>query len=564
MRILGISCFHRDAAAALVVDGRPVAAYQEERFTRKRLDPAFPQRAVRACLGHAGLTSADLDRVVFYEKPLRKFERLLVTQLAAFPRSARSFSRSMFLWLGDRLWMKNRLSDELGVDAGRIAFTEHQRAHAAAAFFGSPFDAAAVLTVDDFGEWATTALARGSGRELEVLSEVHFPHSLGLFASAISQFLGFEPGSDEHEVEALAAHGTPRFEQVLGDLVQTGEGGSFTVRQDVFRFAHDTERLFGPELEELLGPPRRPGAELRHAGDDARHADVAASLQAVLERTVLELARELHRRAPSERLCFAGQLARNRRLCARLLADGPFDELYVPTACDEAGAALGAALGLAFELDETAVRAGDALGRLGRDDDLLAEPEEGARAVDDPADEVARRLADGARVAWVRGGLELGRESLGGRLLLGLAAGASARTDFLAAVQRGEPHRAVRLAVTAEAAGELADLPARACEELLARAQLDVPATARLRELAPSAVQPDGRVWLQLVRASDDADLHRVLEAVGERSGAPALLLAGFHLRGSPVVRTEAEAVDAFRRSALDALVVGERLYVRD
>ena len=320
MRILGISAFHRDAAAALLVDGRPVAAVAEATFTRKPFDSAFPSRAIRFCLDHAGIEGRDLDRVVFYEKPLRKFERLLAVQVQAFPRSSRSFAHGVSSWLSDRLWIKSRIARELNVDLVKVVFTEQQVALAANAFYTSPFSSAALLTVDDVGEWATASVGVGRDDGLSVLGEVMFPHSLGLFACAVTQFLGFVPGEEEHKVEALSAYGEPSYAGVLRGLV-VGEGGYFEIDQGPFRFAFDSDCLYRDSLCDLLGPARFSGDPLCIEGTDTRHADIAASLQLVLEERVLALGLRAHELTPSPNLCFAGVLATNRRLNARLLED---------------------------------------------------------------------------------------------------------------------------------------------------------------------------------------------------------------------------------------------------
>lgn len=568
MRVLGISAFQRDSAAALVIDGRPVAAAQEERFSRKRQDEGFPKRSVRYCLDSAGVRASDLDAVVFYEKPLRKFERLLATLLRSFPRSASPFSKIMFLWLGDRLWTKIRIADELGVPTRRIAFVEHQRSLAANAFLTSPFEESAVLSVDDAGEWATTGLFRGEGSRLESVGEIHFPHSLGLFASAMTQFLGFEPGSDEPLVEMLASLGTPRFAAEMQQLVRAEGEGAFSIDQARFRFAFDAEELFDGALEEILGPRRYPTAPLKIASPDTRDADLSASVQQVLEERVLGLAEELHRRTSSPRLCFGGQLARNRRLNARLLADSPFEELFVAPCPSDAGAAVGAALDYSFHANGTAPGPGPkrarGIARLGESVDERAE--EGALPLAGPGaalGELSRRLVAGQRVGWVRGPMELGPLSMGNRSLLADARGADARTGLLQAVQRGEPFVGCRVALPRERAADYLAAPGGA-EDLMRWGHLRVPATELLLRQAPSAASPDGLVWPQLVDGDDDPDFHGLLHSVGRETGAPLLLHATFRLRGAPMVRNEVEAVDAFRRSGLDALVVADRLYARD
>lgn len=573
MRVLGFSAFHRDSAAALVVDGVPVAAHQEERFTGKLGDWGFPRRSIRACLDEAGISAQDLDRVVFYEKPLRKFERVLAMQLGAFPRSSKTFANGMFLWLGDRLWMKNRILDELEVAGSSVAFVEHQRAHAAAAYFPSPFEEACVLTLDDMGEWATALLARGTGRQLETLSEVHFPHSLGLWYSAFAQYLGFEPGVEEELFEAIAKHGSPRYLDEVRQTLPAGDQGSFGVEPGTFRFAFDAAKLFDAPLVERLGPPRAPGSPLSSGPEDRRAFDLACSVQRVLEERVLELARELHRRAPSRNLCLAGEVARNRSLICCLLAEGPFEQLFVPPAPGEPGAALGAALECACSIaaqERTYVQVAPGFdcaplpapevdgGELGSGALPGFESLEPSRV---PA-EIAERLLRGERLGWVRGAPELGALSWGRRVLLSSVTSKDALGELLATVQSRVPYAPCRVAVPAERVAELFDTAEveRLAPPALGFAHAELlPLEGRRKDLEHLAAG-DGRVWIQAVEAALDPELHAVLSALGS-TGYPLAALADLRLRGRPSPRGEADAVEAFQRSTLDALFVENRRY---
>jgi carbamoyltransferase len=563
MRLLGISAFHRDSAAAIVVDGVPIAAAQEERFTRKRLDTAFPRRAARFCLDRAGLSSDDIDRVVFYEKPLRKFERTLATQLQAFPRSSKTFTKGMFLWLGDRLWLKGRISEELAVPPDKVAFVEHQRAHAASAFFASPFDEAAVLTLDDMGEWATVTLGQGRGKQLDILSEVHFPASLGLWTSAFVQFLGFEPGVDEEKLEALSHLGTPRFEREIAQTIPQASDGSFTVDPKRFRFAYDGESLFDASLAEALGPARMPGSPVRMGDGDTRDADIAASVQRVLEERVLALAVELKKRVPLDNLCVAGEVARNRTLIARLVSDGPFKNVFVPPAPGESGAALGAALEYHCSIEGGERRFRQSHSGFGESVDDRAE--DGARtlgSLQGACGEMARRLAAGELVGWARGAMEFSAKSTGNRVILGDARAADGRERLLSAVQQHEPFMPCCVAVTAERANQYFEVPA-GCEQALRSGLLIVKSREAARSAAPSALMHDGSAWVQVVDAASDAQFHAVLTATAEHTGAPLLLLSTLNLRGVPMARSEADSVEVFRRSSLDALIVADRIYER-
>lgn len=561
MRILGLSAFHRDAAAALVVEGEIVAAAQEERFTRLALDAAFPRRATRWCLAASGIRAAELDRAVFYEKPLAKFERVLARSLAQFPRSARSFSRSAFLWLGERLWVRNRIAQDLELAPEQVLFVEQARAQLANAFYTSPFAEAALLLLDDVCEWTTAAFGHGRGAEIELLLELRYPHSLGLFASALTQFLGFTPGEEEHKLEALAALGKPTF---AGELERCfrGDGPFFELDQDLFHFEDGAELLFGAELERRLGPARRSGDPLRSGAHDSRDADLAASAQHVLEERALALARELHRRVPCANLCLAGLLASNRRLCTRLLADGPFQALHVPSAPGKAGGALGAALSAYHALDPGAPRRGDFVScAFGESIDGPGEPgAEQLGSAERARDEVAARLLRGELVGWVRGAMEFATRSLGNRVALALPGGNGARQRLLSALRQVEDFLPCRIALPSEQAHEFFALPGGS-ETLLRQGHVLAPGRESLRARASCAVLADGNAWPQLVDENADPELHGLLRRLAAQGQAPLVLVTDLALRGSPLVRSESEAVEAFARSGLDALIVGTRLY---
>jgi carbamoyltransferase len=561
MRVLGLSAFSRDAAAALVVDGRVVAASAEERFTRVRHDPAFPHRAARWCLRQAGLQPRELDAAVFHVKPLRQFERVLACQLRAFPDSVKTFPKSLFTWLGDRLWIRGRIAADLGLPPEKVLFCEHHVAHAAAAFLPSPFEEAAVLVVDGAGEWACTSLWRGRGNTLEPLGEVHFPHSLALVYSAVTEFLGFPPGGGEQRVMELAALGTPRFLPWLTELLRREEDGSYRIDQRPFRFAFDGERLYGQALCDRLGSPRAPGAALRTSTPDARDADLAASVQRLVEEALLHLAAELHRRAPTEALCFGGELALNPRAAARLLRDGPFRNLWIPPAAGDDGAALGAALWLdatgagAHRMREAPVFVGEApdvseIGGapLAGDDALLAA--------------LLGHLQHDGLVGWVRGRGEWGPRSLGHRALLADPRREDGKGRVNAAVKRRESFRPFSPVVPAERAAEFFELPPGA-EWPLRWMQLSVPARPRTREMLRSVVHIDGTSRPQLVHATEDPLLHRLLLEWDKRSGVPILLHTSLSLRGDPLVRGAEDARSLWERSGLPALVIEDRLLAR-
>ena len=363
MRILGISCYFHDAAAALLEDGVLIAAAEEERFTRKKHDSDFPENAIQFCLDRAGITGKDLDYAVFYEKPFLKFERLLKTSLQGFPRSYKMFAQSMRTWLLDKLWVKNTIARSLGIDSSRILFSEHHISHAASAYLCSPFDEAAILTLDGVGEWSTTAMGMGKGTNLDLTDELRFPHSIGLLYSAFTAFLGFEVNEEEYKVMGMAPYGSPKYlEEVWKVVIQDGDG-SFWLDPQYFASHYSTKYAYTGRFEALFGEPREPDAPFftentgypDYFGPRPRnydelcvynqhYADIAASIQAVTEELMLEIARALHRKTGSTKLCMAGGVALNSVANSRILNETPFQELYVQPSAGDGGGALGAAL----------------------------------------------------------------------------------------------------------------------------------------------------------------------------------------------------------------------------
>src|SRR5213594_206851 len=363
MHILGISCYFHDSAAAVLSDGVLVAAAEEERFTRKKHDYEFPQHAIDFCLRQAGITAADVDYVVFFEKPFVKFERLLISSLATFPRSYKVFREAMITWLGDKLWIRHLIQKRLGIAADRILFSEHHLSHAASAFFCSPFYQAAILTVDGVGEWTTASLGVGRGTDITLLKEIRFPHSLGLLYSAFTAFLGFEVNEGEYKVMGMAPFGTPRYVDKVWKLVRQNQDGSFSLNMDYFCFHHSTEKTFNRRFVELFGEPRPVSLQFftestgfpRYFRDppanyqelcriNQHYADVAASIQRVTEELLVGMARHVQKQTGLKRLCIAGGVGLNSVANSRILREAGFEELYVQPAAGDGGGALGAAL----------------------------------------------------------------------------------------------------------------------------------------------------------------------------------------------------------------------------
>jgi carbamoyltransferase len=574
MRILGISAHYHDSAAALLIDGIPVAAVQEERLSRRKNDAGFPLGAIEWCLDHAGLEPEELDAVVFYEKPMLKFDRILTTLLRAFPRSSRAFVHAMKNTVGEKLWVKGIIAARLGVPARKILFTQHHQAHAAAAFFTAPTSAAAVLTADGVGEWATLTVGRGQRPpagpcRLELLREVRFPHSLGMFYSTFTSYLGFPVNEGEYKVMGLASYGRPVHAAQVRRLIPRTADGAFSLALEYFEFHTTAARSYSRRFIELFGPPRHPLDPIDLATDDGRrYADIAASVQLVLEEVLVDIARALRRELDLPDLCLGGGVALNGCANARLLAQSGFERLFVPPAPGDAGCALGAALfadRLHFGNPDRAVPDhpfwgpavdGAELARLAGEDGL------DCREVADPdglVDEVAGALGSGSVVGWMEGAGELGPRALGHRSILAAPHAAGMRDRLNLRIKRREEFRPFAPAVPAELADRYFELPSGGAR--LGRFMSGVfPVRAEWRPRLQAVTHVDGTARVQTVEAEMAPRFHALLRAYGKQSGIPVLLNTSFNLAGEPIVSRAVEGYSTFRRSDMDLLVVENTL----
>jgi len=557
VKILGISSFYHDAAAALLCDGRLVAAAHEERFTRKRHDPDLPHQATRYCLEQAGIGIEDLDYVVFYDKPFVKFERILVTYLATFPRSLPSFTKAIPIWLKEKLWVPRMIHEQLGFD-GEVLFAEHHQSHAASAFLPSPFEEAAILTCDGVGEWATTTQGIGRGNHFELLKEVRFPHSLGLLYSAFTYYLGFKVNSAEYKVMGAAPYGEPRFvDTILRELVDLREDGSFKLNMRYFAYDYGltmTNRRFA----ELFGQPRRES----EAKMEQFHWDVAASIQKVTEEIVLRIVRDLHRRTGMRNLCMAGGVALNCVANGRIVREGPFEKLWVQPAAGDAGGALGAALfahnavlgkprsfrmdhafwGPAWS-DEAIRRTLDARGAPYRSVSREQMIEETARVLDE----------EQAVIGWFQGRMEWGPRSLGSRSILADARNQENWKRVNLKIKFRESFRPFAPAVLAEKASEWFDIDRESPYMLL------VCQVREGREI-PAVTHVDGSARLQTVTRDAHPEFYDLLQAFDRRTGCPVLINTSFNVRGEPIVCSPEDAYLCFMRTNMDVLVLGNQI----
>jgi carbamoyltransferase len=585
MRVLGISAFYHDSAAALVEDGRIVAAAQEERFTRKKHDSSFPKNAIAYCLEEAGAELDELDHAVFYDKPFLKFERLLETYLTFAPRGFRSFGMAMPLWLKEKLFQKSLLKGELkkfaqSFDVNRLLFCEHHLSHAASAFYPSPFEDAAVLTMDGVGEWATTSAAMGSGKNLEVFQEIHFPHSLGLLYSAFTYYTGFKVNSGEYKVMGLAPYGEPKYKKlILDNLIDLKPDGSF--RLDLSYFDYCTGLTMTNErFSALFGEPVRSPEKLL----TNFHMDVAASIQAVLDEVVLRLARGLAKKTGSKNLCLAGGVALNCVANGRVLSDGAFENIWIQPAAGDAGGAIGAALAAThiFKDQPRKTNGGDGMfGSFLGPSFSQAEIEQrlltsGARFTVLSEDEMIARtvaaLADQQAVGWFQGRMEFGPRALGARSILGDPRSPTMQRNLNLKVKYRESFRPFAPSVLRENVSDWFELDSDSPYMLLVAGvrkdrcrsmtsdELGLFGIDKLniaRSEIPAVTHVDYSARIQTVHANTNPLFHRLLTRFKEKTGCPVLVNTSFNVRGEPIVCTPEDAFRCFMGNELDLLVVG-------
>ena len=561
MNILGLSCFYHDAGACLLQDGVVVAAAEEERFSRLKHDARLPMQAASYCLESAGLEPDDLDYVIFYEKPLLKFERIVAGYAATYPRSRGAFVNAMEAWLGQKLWVRGQIRQALGY-SGEILFGEHHLSHAASAFFPSPFDEAAVLTADGVGEWATTTLGVGHGIDLEVTHEIRYPHSLGLLYSAFTAFLGFEVNEGEYKVMGMAAYGRPTCVDKVRRLITLAEDGSFRLDMRYFGYHHGLRSL-DRAFVDLFGPARQPGAEL-----EQRYADVAASIQLVTEEAMLGLARRTRQLSGSDNLCMAGGVALNVLANARILRESGFRRVWIQPAAGDAGGCVGAATYLHHTVLRHQRRSPMDTAYLGpaySNDEIRAFlSDEGVAftALDECAiaPTVARLLANNEVVGWFHGRMEFGPRALGARSILANPTDPSMKDTLNAKIKHREPFRPFAPAVLVEAAPTYFDfgVPDGAPDSpfmlLTARVRPDK------QHLLPAITHVDGTARVQTVSREHNPLFYALIEEFGKLTGVPVLVNTSFNVRGEPIVCSPREAFNSFAHTDMDYLLLGNAL----
>ena len=585
MRILGISAFYHDSAAALVEDGRIVAAAQEERFTRKKHDASFPRHAIGYCLDAVGAKLSEIDHVAFYDKPFLKFERLLETYIAFAPRGFRSFQMAIPLWLKEKLFQKSLLRKELRefdeqIAVEKLLFTEHHLSHAASAFFPSPFEKAAVLTMDGVGEWATTSAAVGDGNRLEIFQEIHFPHSLGLLYSALTYYTGFKVNSGEYKVMGLAPYGEPKYAQlILDNLIDLKPDGSFRLDMSYFDYCTGLT-MTNERFAKLFGEPVRTPDKLL----TDFHMDMAASIQAVLDEAVLRLTRSLASQTGARNLCLAGGVALNCVANGKVLRDGKFDQVWIQPAAGDAGGAVGAALAAfhGFKGQPRKVAAHDGMSGAFLGPDYAQGDIErrlkaaGARfAVMSEAEMVeatAKALADQLAVGWFQGRMEFGPRSLGARSILGDPRSATMQKNLNLKVKYRESFRPFAPAVLREDVADWFELESDSPYMLLVadvrkdkrramnaaeQALFGIDKLNVSRSEIPAVTHIDYSARIQTVSEATNPLFHRLLTQFKGLTGCPVLVNTSFNVRGEPIVCTPEDAFRCFMGNELDLLVAG-------
>jgi carbamoyltransferase len=590
VRVLGISAFYHDSAAALVEDGRVVAGAQEERFTRKKFDASYPKHAISYCLREGGIKLKDVDFVVFYDKPFIKFERLLETYLTLSPRGFPSFRMALPLWLREKLFQKSLLAGELKAIEpnfdwyNRLRFCEHHLSHAASAFYPSPFDKAVVLTLDGVGEWATTAAAIGDGNNLAIHKEIHFPHSLGLLYSAFTYYTGFKVNSGEYKLMGLAPYGTPKYEKIIRDnLIDLKPDGSFRLNLDYFNYCTGltmTNRRFDALFG---GPPRNPETWL-----EQKHMDIAASIQAVLEDAVLRLTRSLADETGMHNLCLAGGVALNCVANGKVLLDGRFRNIWVQPAAGDAGGALGAALAV-HHIHEGQKRAlpnaidgmqGAYLGPEFDQDDIDKRlTAVGARFSTVPRDNMldttAKALADGEAIGWFQGRMEFGPRALGNRSILGDPRSPTMQKTLNLKVKYRESFRPFAPSVLREEVANWFDLNVDSPYMLMVapvaqphvrdmspeeQALFGIDKLNVVRSSIPAVTHVDYSARVQTVHRETNAVYHELISRFHRLTGCPVVINTSFNIRSEPIVCTPEDAFRCFMGTELDLLVVGNSI----
>jgi len=586
MKILGISCFYHDSAACLIIDGKIMAAAQEERFTRKKHDASFPKKAIKYCLKEANLKTEDLDLVAFYDKPFLKFERILETYFKYAPKGFASFIKALPAWLKEKLWIPQIIEKELGYK-GKIVFSQHHQSHAVSAFYPSPFKEAAFLTVDGVGEWATTSFGIGRGNKLEIDSEIHFPDSLGLLYSAFTYYTGFKVNSGEYKIMGLAPYGEVKYKDLIYQhLIKVKEDGSFKLNMDYFNY-HVGLTMTSKKFDKLFGgPPRQPESELTQ-----REMDLTRSVQEVIEEVIIKIARHIKKKTGQKYLCLAGGVALNCVANGKLLREGIFEDIWIQPASGDAGGALGAALFAWYQyLDQDRQarqpdsQSGSYLGPSFNDqeiEDFLRKNNLPYQKLEDYQlyNRVTDLMLEEKVIGWFQGRMEYGPRALGNRSIIGDARSEKMQKKMNLKIKFRESFRPFAPSVMEDKVGEFFEIDRPSPYMLLVA---DVREDKRrwmteeekklwgikklnvVRSKIPAITHIDYSARLQTVSRQANPRYYSLIERFYEKTGCPVIVNTSFNVRGEPIVCTPKEAYTCFMRTEMDCLVLGNYLLIKD
>lgn len=558
MYVLGLSCFYHDSAAALVHDGQLVAAVAEERFVRRKHTSEFPIKAVEYCLKQAGITIDQVDHICFYEKPFVKFDRILITALSQFPRSYFSFLKSVPLWLKERLWMKTQIQDSLNTEK-EILFSQHHLSHAAAAFLVSPFEKAAILTVDGVGEWCTTGIGYGEGTQIHMEQEIDFPHSLGLLYSAVTAYIGFKVNDAEWKVMGLAPYGKPRYLDKFDQLIDIKPDGSFRLNLKYFSHHYASNLPFNRHFEALLGQPRRaPESDITDF-----HKDIAASVQKVVERVMVGMANNLYERHKIDNICIAGGVGLNSVANWKILKNTPFKNIFIQPAAGDDGAAIGAAFivynTMLGNKRQFVMRHAHYGPEYSNDEIRACLQSVGAKYEELSQSEMIRRtaklIADDQVIGWFQGRMEFGPRALGGRSILANPRNPEMKNIINTKIKFREWFRPFAPSVLRESVSEYFDMDGDSPFMLLVPDVLP-----EKRDLLPAVTHEDGTGRVQTVTKADNPIYYELIKEFGRITGIPVIVNTSFNVRGEPIVCTPQDAYNCFVRTGIDALVMGNFL----
>jgi len=584
MFILGISCYYHDSAAVLIKDGKLIAAAEEERFSRKKHDSGFPENAIRFVLECGKIKPADLDYVVFYEKPFLKFERILKTTLSNFPKSSSVFRESMITWLLDKLWIKEKIRKKLQIDDRKILFSEHHLSHAASSYYCSPFDEATIVTLDGVGEWATASIGIGKNNKIKILKEIYFPHSLGLLYSAFTAFLGFEINDGEYKVMGMAPYGKPRYVDKVKKLIKLYSDGSFELNMDYFEFHRSTKNTYNKKFIEIFGKPRNPETKFftsttpypsyfgekpsnyeEMCKENQYYADIASSIQSVLEEAIINLVNAAYRETGIEKLCVGGGVSLNSVANYKILQNTPFKQIYIQPAATDAGGALGAALYAYNQFSNNSKKfilehafwgksySNSEIRKFLDTNNISYRYEENDEKI---IEIVVDALSKGKVVGWFQGRFEWGPRALGNRSILADARRQDMKDIVNTKIKFREPYRPFAPSVLIEKTEEYFDIkePEKHYPTRFMLYVVDV--KGNKQNIIPAVTHVDGSGRLQTVSKETNPRYYELIKKFEEATGVPVILNTSFNLKGEPIVNSPEDAFKTFSKSEMDMLVL--------